>query len=251
MERFSHAEIEINTQCDCKCFACDRFLDVSQDAPMSLDQIKYFISESVELDWPWERFHILGGEPTLHPQLREIIECLVKYKQDHRPKMILRVISNGLGNLSKHRKWILERGVEVNVEGKSRTSDPNWFRNIRMAPIDDPNYRGQTEFPACSIFGIKACGIGVTRRGFYLCGAGAGVARMMGIPGVLHLKDLTYEAMLDQAKILCGICGHWNSGERSYNLVKLTGKRSSPTWEKLIKDHLQGGQATLPLYGAD
>ena len=64
MERFSHAEIEINTQCDCKCFACDRFLDVSQDAPMSLDQIKYFISESVELDWPWERFHILGGEPT-------------------------------------------------------------------------------------------------------------------------------------------------------------------------------------------
>lgn len=245
-ERFKNCELEITTSCDMQCFGCDRFLNVGQAPSMTIEQISHFVQESLDLNWAWDRIHILGGEPTLHPQLRPILRILLQYRSKF-PNTMLRVISNGSGHLAQHKQWILNHGVLLNVESKSKTHNPAWFRNITFSPTDE---RGNLDpVPPCSIFGIPGCGIGVTRHGMFLCGAGAGVARIAGLDiGIMHLQDLTYEACLKQADEICKYCGHWDAEHRA-NLVTQTGHIMSPFWQEAVRKYKEN-PPQLSIYGA-
>ena len=260
-ERFRHCEIEINSQCDMKCFACDRFVDVAPTSPMTVEQVSLFVEESLNLAWDWKRIHVLGGEPTIHPQFGEIIQELLRYKQVY-PNTLLRVISNGKGRLREYHKRLVEAGVVVNVESKRKRQNPTWFRNFRIAPIDE--YPSLTKVPPCSIFGIAGCGVGVTKHGYFLCGAGASIARILGLDiGIMQLSELTYEAMLKQADLICHVCGHWNPvtgtpAEGGYgngpqvlrdNMLAKTGIVKGPFWEKALANY-KANPPVLSLYGA-
>ncbi|MFO7942560.1 MAG: transcription antitermination factor NusB, partial [Bacillota bacterium] len=50
-----------------------------------LDQIKSFIAESVKNDKKWPFIVLIGGEPTLHPDIYEICDLFVNYKKNHSP----------------------------------------------------------------------------------------------------------------------------------------------------------------------
>ncbi len=263
LERFRRCEIEINSQCDMTCFGCDRFIDVAPTSPMTVDQIALFVEQSLALDWEWERIHILGGEPTIHPQFWEVVEELLKYKQKH-PATLLRVISNGSGHLAKYHQRLLASGIVVNVEEKKRNQEfPPWFRNTRCLVIEE--HPTITKVAPCSIFGIAGCGLGITKHGIFLCGAGASVARMLGLDiGVMDLAEASYEIMLDQAKLLCHLCGHWNPStgtpaEAGYgtgpqvlrdNLLAKTGIVTGPFWEQAIQTY-KTSPPILSLYGAN
>lgn len=230
---FRHIELEINVACDLDCFACDRFSDVTSAPNMSLAQVTRFVNESLELGWIWERIRLLGGEPTLHPQLREIVEELIRYRQFY-PKCFIQLLSNGRGKLSQHREWLICRGVDPHVEGKRPGVTPAWFNNSRIAPVDrDPNVG---PLPPCGIFGVRGCGIGLTRHGYFLDGAGAAVARVAGFNiGVLSLKEVTWAAMLDQAKVICRCCGHWNPDDHMVTKkVSETGEVTGKFWTDAI-----------------
>lgn len=242
---YYHAEIEINTHCDLRCFGCDRFLDIGPGPDMTVAQIEYFIKESIELNWPWERFHILGGEPTLHLQLEEICTLLADYKKRYRPTMLLRLLSNGHGRLTGVRNKIESLGIGICVESKTPGVTPDYFRNIRLAPVDE----GITECGACGIFGERGCGLGVTRYGIFLCGAGAGMSRILGLDiGIKHLRDATPENFAKQAEALCKYCGHWNGGEREHTWITKCDKEMSPFWTTAIEKYKES-PSILTTYG--
>ena len=90
--------------------------------------------------------------------------------------------------------------------------------------------------------GIPAgCGPGLSRYGFYPCGAGAGVDRIFGLGlGVLHLADL--EKAMTELR-LCALCGHAH-GRKAKNLPGM----SQSWWDAYAAYHRQ--PPTLPLYGA-
>lgn len=267
---FKHVEIQINTSCDCFCHGCDRFSDVISDPNMTVEQVRRFVDESISLEWRWDRIRLLGGEPTLHPQLLEIVEELMRYRRFH-PKVFLQLLSNGLGKLdqtvwdetslvvdrTKHpslRGWLIDRGIDPHVEAKERGVTPSWFHNTRLAPID----RGELgPLEPCGIFGVHGCGIALTRHGYFLDGAGASVARVAGLDlGVMSLRDVTWEAMLEQSKHLCHLCGQWNPPSANPTLpetmatrkVTETGGVTGPFWTERIAA-FQRQKPAMRVYG--
>lgn len=242
IERFRHVEIEINSTCDMNCPYCDRFIGEAPTGPMTLAQIKCFVDESLELGWEWERIHILGGEPTLHKQLRNIVDALIEYRTYY-PKVLLRLISNGSGDLEKHRPWLERQDIVINVEAKDGRL-PDYFCNMRRAPKDvtgDP-----APLPPCSIFGIRGCGLGLTKHGFFLCGAGASIARVCGLDiGIRRLADVTWERVVAQADQVCNVCGHH---EVEHSLASQDGGCVSSFWRDTLAAY-KADPPRLSLYG--
>jgi uncharacterized radical SAM superfamily Fe-S cluster-containing enzyme len=153
-ERFHHLEIEINSVCDVNCPMCDRFSDVAVDRSMTVKQIEKLIADSIELDWPWERITILGGEPTIHPKFRETVVLLTDYKRSYRPDLLLQVFTNGQGRLEENRQFILDQGCVIYCAYKDGTIPP-YFDNMWTAPVD--TIPGEQE--ACAIFRSDSHGI--------------------------------------------------------------------------------------------
>lgn len=254
---FKHVELEINTACDLACFGCDRLSDVaSKGVPnMTVEQVALFVRESLELGWEWERIRLLGGEPTIHPQFRGCVLQLLAYKAVY-PKVFLQVLSNGQGKYKKERDWCEERGVNVHTERKEKGKQPDWFNNTRIVPVDrDPDVG---ELPPCLIYGSHGCGIGLTRHGYFLDGAGASIARVAGHDvGVMRLRDVTPATMLEQAKVLCRLCGHWNpvdatptNEKRVSRLVKETGMVTGKFWTETLARYNES-KPKLRIYGED
>ena len=230
---FKTIELEILTACDLTCFGCDRMSDVTTAPNMKLEQVRAFVDESLDLGWEWERIRLLGGEPTLHPQFMEMVGELVRYRETF-PSAFLQVLTNGLGKADQYRDRLTALGISLHAEAKTKGVTPEWFNNTRIVPIDrDPSIGA---VPPCGIFGPRGCGIGLTRHGYFLDGAGATVARVAGYDvGVMRLRDVTMDAMLEQAKTLCRACGHWNTADRILTeKVSVTGEVTGPFWtEKL------------------
>jgi hypothetical protein len=248
--KFRHIELEINTACDLTCFACDRFSDVVTTPAMRIEQVCLFVRESLEAGWEWDRIRLLGGEPTLHPKFKECCIALMAYRRAY-PKCFLQVLSNGRGKLADYRDWLLDRGIDPHVESKDPGVTPQWFVNTRITPLDrDPNIGA---VPPCGIFGVQGCGIGLTRHGYFLDGAGAAIARIAGYDiGVMRLRDVTWESMLEQAKVLCRVCGHWNpDGTLITKKVTETGEVTGKFWtEALAKYNSKGYRAPpMRIYG--
>jgi hypothetical protein len=226
--------------------------DVTNAPNMTIEQVKLFVDESLELDWEWERIRLLGGEPTLHPKFREICEELIRYRTKF-PGVFLQVLSNGLGKLAQHQDWLVERNIDPHVEAKNKTVQPHWFVNTRIVPLDrDPDC---PDLPPCGIFGVRGCGIGLTRHGYFLDGAGASIARIAGFNiGVQHLKNVTMEAMLEQAKPICKRCGHWNDqtpGVPSVTKkVSETGMTTGAFWTETLAKYNKE-KPVLTVYGSD
>ncbi|HUX00219.1 MAG TPA: radical SAM protein [Phycisphaerae bacterium] len=246
-ERFGHVEIEINSVCDVNCPACDRYCDVAPCQNMTLAQVRRFVDESIRLDWPWVRMHILGGEPTLHPQFAEIARDLMRLRahlQSRYPESdsLLRVLTNGRGRLADYHAWLVANEIHVAISPKDPARMPDYWDNMWTAPVDvTPGLQ-----PACAIFGIRGCGIGLTRHGFFLCGAGASIARVCGLDiGVQRLDDLTMPAMLAQADAICRLCAH----KEGYHIrLRDSGPVAGPFWADALARY-RAAPPPMTLYG--
>lgn len=164
-----------------------------------LEQIERFVSDSLNVNYKWESIGLLGGEPTLYPALQDAIALLQRYVAQN-PSCNLFLVSNGYGKAVT--RTLDKISASVKIERRLKTNDEDWFNNIDLAPVDiGEDYR------SCSI--TQDCGLGLTRRGFFPCGPGAAVARVLDIKiGADSLSEITESNMIEGLKETCKYCGH-------------------------------------------
>lgn len=234
-------EIELTSYCDLNCYNCDRNIRQARtNEQMSMEQITKFVNKSIEDKYPWKEIKIMGGEPTLHPQLREIIK---EFERLHlfNPKINFIIITNGFGEKSKDAIGWLPGWITIYNSIKS--SHVNDFFEFNMAPIDfDFKYNLET---ACR--NTECCGISLSRYGFFLCGPGAAIARVIGLDiGLKKIEELQLkpEELWQQRNLLCRYCGGIKDKYRK-NLTRE--EKMSPTWVKACADYKES-KPDLSLY---
>jgi hypothetical protein len=198
-------EIEITTLCNLRCYNCDRSCQqAASDERMTIDQVRRFVDESIKLGWKWNWIKVMGGEPTLHPDLLPILEELERYKKAYNG-CVVEIITNGLANSTRETLKKVPGWVRISNTGKtSRVQD---FDAYNVAPIHSQGFDSQRAMKACWI--TNSYGVGFTRYGFYQCGAGASIDRVFGFGiGIRRLEDLKAGHLAKQRPALCALCGH-------------------------------------------
>jgi hypothetical protein len=222
-ELFKHVQLEITSDCQLKCDNCDRNCGKVKPESMSVAQVWKFVEESLKLNHEWSRIDIIGGEPTLHPKLETLFEMIKIYKNRF-PNCKIRFSSNGLGQKTKEVLKTIPNWVEV--RNSNKTSKHNSFEAYNSAPIDN----GEKHVKSCSI--PWRCGLGLTSNGYFLCGAGASIAKVFEFDiGVMNLSELTIDKLKEQRNILCKYCGHSNCSTKHM----VVNQETSKSWEEAFK----------------
>ena len=123
LDRINHYFIEINLgyKCNLRCFNCEASCrQAPSQESMSLEQINKFIDESIKQGRKWKIITIVGGEPTLHPQIFDILQQLLLYKKCFSRDAKIRIFSNGAGEkvnsiLSKIPQEIMIENTKKNL----------------------------------------------------------------------------------------------------------------------------------------
>lgn len=253
-------EIELTTSCNLGCYNCDRSTRQARSREnMSVRQVLFFMKESLRLGREWDYISLLGGEPALHPDLVKILGYFRRFGFNTNN---LQVVTNGCGPkvkaaLKRLPSWTL-------VNNTAKTSPFQKFRLYNLAPADF----GVSRALPCSI--PRICGHGLTRYGYYPCGAGASIDRVFGLGiGIRRLEDLTPAATGKQLRELCRLCGHSPSMNRFLPELRLWERKGvvretegmnrkpgagyiapmSQSWIRAYKEYRRK-KPVLPLYGA-
>lgn len=210
-------QLEITTDCNLKCHNCDRCCGVAPSKEfMSIEQLWKFIEES--LNKKWTRIDVIGGEPTLYPHLPQLWSFLKIYK-DRYPSCKIRVSTNGI------KKY--DFPVWISVRNSAKKGRAQKHTAFNSAPIDNGE-----ETKCCSV--PWRCGIALTKNGYFLCGAGASIARVFGLDiGIKNLRDVKTEKLLEQVDELCKYCGHSRVESRHFPKKQ----EISKSWEEAVKNY--------------
>lgn len=205
---FKKVQIEITTDCNLKCFNCDRFCrQAPSKEQMSVEQIRKFIKNITDQKYVWDKIDILGGEPTIHPDFKNIIDLFSEYQYKHTGTEVT-LITNGYKRDPVELYKSLPRNIKINNTNKS--SPINYFESICVAPIDYELYKDVDYTMGCP--NTYMCGITLSRYGFYCCGVAAGIDRVIGFNvGLKDLKQVTEESIRYQLGIFCKYCGRFKN----------------------------------------
>ena len=230
-----YVEIDITYRCNLKCINCNRSCaQAPSNIEMPVADMAAFLEQSIEHQIAWKRIRLLGGEPTLHSRFFDIIDLLIDYQRSCNPGVRLVLGSNYCGN-QVHR--VLAKLPEaIHVKSTLKSSRVNLFRPFNVAPVDKVAYRFADYGCGCRI--VEDCGLGVTPSGYYMCAVAGGIDRIFryGL-GRTSLPDQS-DAMLDQMRAFCGLCGHFGFQWPTRRA------RQSPTWRRAYQR--LGGQETGP-----
>lgn len=227
-QNMSTISIYLTTRCSLSCTNCDRAVSLAPgEEPISVDQVRRFVDESLRLSWEWRSIRLMGGEPTLHPEFDKILEVLAPYREAH-PACEITVMTSGFGPRVQRDLARLPDNVAIRNSGK--TSSRQRFQSYMAAPVDDERFRGADFTRGCYI--IEYCGLELTSHGYYTCGAGGAVDRVFGLDvGLPSLESMTDGALKEQREKLCRFCGHYK-----YNLREewTSEEVISPTWRDAL-----------------
>ena len=201
-----YVEIDITYKCNLKCINCNRSCtQAPSDSEMPVADVAAFIEQSIAKAIAWKRIRILGGEPTLHSRLFDIIDLLINYQKTHNPSVRLVLGTNCFGN-RVHR--VLEKLPDaITLKSTLKSSRVNLFRPFNVAPVDTRFNRFSDYTCGCRI--IKECGLGLTPSGYYMCAVAGGIDRIFGYHlGRNELPD-DADTMWDQMSVFCRLCGHF------------------------------------------
>jgi len=182
---------------------------------MSLEQIREFIKESIDLKWQWELICLRGGEPTLHPEFFSILEIIWQYKRLY-PKCEIHITSNAFGNkvnevLSKLPGWVIVN-ADLAPDSPPRYSGRDAslvYGSYNVAPIDLNSFKHSADFTK-GCWRIEGDGQGLSRYGYYPCNPGINVDRVFGFDiGIKKLADVNANSLQRQMDMLCRYCGHY------------------------------------------
>jgi hypothetical protein len=176
---------------------------------MTVGQIKRFVRESVSQKRRWSHILIEGGEPTLNPQILDIVDELVRYKCQHSTKTLLELGTNGHAKPTRRIMEKMPPEVRVTDSGKE-SSDQEHHRNFNVAPIDLRPDKSSMFENGCVLPCIY--GIGLNRYGYYphaICGS---IDRVFGLDVGRKSLPAVGDKLGDMYRHLCRYCGHfWDS----------------------------------------
>lgn len=241
-QNLNRIEIEICTACNLRCRQCDRSSAQAVSSEyMTPEQVALFVDESIELGWLWYEMEILGGEPTLHPNLTDVIECLRRYTAFN-PDCTLIFVTNGYGPRVQSTLKALPPDIVVENTAKELVNTIP-FNSYNLAPVDDVQLAHDDFARGCRI--VSECGLGLTRYGYYLCGTGASVDRVFGLGvGIRSLSEVSREKLFAQRNILCRFCGHY----KGRDLKRRTTDEISESWREAYRRYSLR-RPELALYG--
>ncbi len=229
-------EIDITYRCNLSCLNCNRSVSrAPDDRCLPVEAVRAFVDESLERRLVWRRIRVLGGEPTLHPDLDAIINELSRLRE-RTPDCIVEVVTNGHGPRVEEALERLPQWVWVeNSEKQGRIQEA--FRPFSMAPLDEPRFRQSDYSNGCAI--MRDCGMGLTPDGYFPCAIAGGIDRVAGFG--LGRSELPAEddEMLEELQRLCAFCGRFMDGHYVPNALRepLTQEQVSPTWERLYREY--------------
>jgi wyosine [tRNA(Phe)-imidazoG37] synthetase (radical SAM superfamily) len=203
-------EIDITYQCNLSCIQCNRCLGKypSKDY-IPLKQISNIFLNLLLLEQPFTKIHILGGEPTLHPDLFKVLQVINSYREKIKNTEI-KLWSNGQGEKINQTLCLLPNWVEVKITPKSNPFGNNNFEAFLAAPIDYKHLHIGDYENGCSNIQANKCGVGVNKNGFYVCPVAGAIdyVKKFGL-GINNLKNLNNETFKKQCSQLCMYCGHF------------------------------------------
>lgn len=216
-------ELDVTWACNLRCTQCNRSCaQAPTGEQMSAAQVEAFVDASLARGTRWARIRVLGGEPTLHPELDAILAALLRYRASV-PEVVIELVTHGWGERTRAVLGRLPPGITV--ENTHKTSPDQPFEAFNDAPRDDPRFARADWRNGCPI--PAACGIGLGPYGYYPCAVAAGIDRVLGKD--LGRKDLPApeDTMEDQLRALCGWCGHFRRAEAT----GAPPAGPSPSWE--------------------
>ncbi len=226
-------EVDITYACNLKCFNCNRSCRsaISNDS-MTVDQIEKFIKESIKQKRKWEWINILGGEPTLHTQIFEIVNILLDYKNNNSNKTRIRLFSNGYGPVVNNVLRNLPNDIEIINTNKEDNTGKNSYSlhdAFNMAPIDDNKYLNSDFSNGCHI--INECGGGLNMFGYYPCAIAGAIDRVVGYNvGDKNLPEPS-NMMYEKLDMFCRLCGHFKPPQKAkYETI-------SSSWKSIYKNY--------------
>jgi hypothetical protein len=193
---------------------------------MTVEQIDKFVQESIEKDRKWEKIRVMGGEPTTHPHLFDILKSLLAYKNEFSPKTRIIIVSNGFGPKVNRILSKIPDGIEI--ENTRKISIAQEFYSFNIAPVDLAQYK-QADFSR-GCFLTVFCGIGLNMYGFYPCAVGGGIDRVSGFGIGRKESPACDDLMRDELKILCRYCGHFKWDNTKYNQEEI-----SSSWKEIYE----------------
>ncbi|MGZ5550982.1 MAG: radical SAM protein, partial [Nitrososphaeraceae archaeon] len=199
-------EIDITYACNLYCYNCNRSCtQAPSQEQMTVDQIRQFLDESIAANVRWERIRILGGEPTLHPDLLEIIDMLRSWRSDYMPEAQILLFTNGYGR--RVREVLKLIPDDIIIKDTSKENREQLFRPFNIAPSDLIAYRFADFRNGCNV--TQKCGTGLTSHGWYPCAIAGAIDRVLGFNAGHDRLPTEDDDMYDQLEKFCSLCGHF------------------------------------------
>jgi len=199
---------------------------------MTVEQVEKFVRDSIDLRWQWESIMLIGGEPTLHPQLPEIIVRIKKYK-DYNNLCRVGLMTNGTDAAEKILPSIPPWITIFNNHQSKLQKDQGHDVPFNTAPVDvgEWNERGLTKCNKPVI-----CGMGLTRDGYFACQNAGSIHRVFNLGGgIQNLKDVTFQTLDRLIPVSCKYCGFYLMAKgchKKYDIHVMT-----ESWKKAFKKY--------------
>lgn len=224
-------ELDFTTFCNLNCVDCARGCDKfpSKDV-LSIEDVSTFVNYSIRLGKKWKSIGLLGGEPTLHPDLFGILDILWLYHYVF-PDTNIWIMTNGIqGNIiRKLTLWYPWLNVVTNI-------DHSYHHAFYISPTDLGILGSNNRCEALR------CGVGLGPYGYTPCVLGTFLHRVFGYTTIKYLQDIDYNVCQQLFPMYCQHCGWYLTDSDDKTKGKATEFPSgymSETWRKLYNNQVK------------
>ncbi len=213
-------EIDVTYDCNMKCVNCNRGCDLfPSNERISIDKVGNFVNDFLSHQHKLDRIIIIGGEPTLHPDILQIIDIIHEYKRVY-AECNIHLATNGVSDFSRHIITLMPSWLRI----KTNTKKP-FPRHYKF-------YKASKDFnqPAKACYLPWKCGFSLNPHGYYPCAPGATIDRIFNLGvAIKQIDQLNCQNFIKQMQILCEYCGFnplIRSGTRRREIAHM-----SPSWK--------------------